>query len=83
MRLALVIFAIAALAFGTSAADARAHRHHTRVVIHPAHGNPATQAWWYGSAAYPGHAVPLAAYPSPGGIGLVWAPFGWGAYARR
>jgi hypothetical protein len=38
----------------------------------------ATEACWYGSAVYPAHAVPLAPYPSPGGIGLVWAPFGWG-----
>jgi ABC-type sugar transport system substrate-binding protein len=81
MRLAVIVLAIAALASATSAADAK-HRHHTRVVIHPTYVHPATQAWWYGSAAYPAHMVPLAAYPSPGGIGLIWAPFGWG-YAQR
>jgi len=81
MRLVFVVLAIAALLSGTSAAYAKAHRHHTRVAD-AAYVHPATQAWWYGPAAYPAHAVPLAAYPSPGGIGLIWAPFGWG-YAQR
>lgn len=85
MRKLLIAVAAGALVVSAAPAFARHHHHYRtyqRVVIHPRVVNPAQEAWWYGSSAYPAHEVPLAAYPNPGGIGLMWAPYGWG-YAER
>ena len=73
----LVLAAVAAIA-AMSAASAHPYwsRAHTRVVIHP-HAVGTYPGWASGSNAYPAHRVPLAAYPSPGGIGIAFEPFGW------
>ncbi len=71
---------LAALAATAAVSMASAHpyrtRTHTRVVIHPR--TVGTHAGWVrGAEFYPAHLVPLAAYPSPGGIGITFEPFGW------
>ena len=73
----LILAAVAATA-AMSAASAHPYwtRTHTRVVIHPRTVGT-YPGWASGSNAYPGHRVPLAAYPSPGGIGITFQPFGW------
>ena len=71
---------LAALAVTTLVPAASAHvywtRPHTRVVIHP-RAVGTYPGWASGSNAYPAHRVPVAAYPSPGGIGITFEPFGW------
>ena len=65
-----------------SARHLRHHRHRTHVVI-----QRDVYGWQNGFGAgpggYPAHSVPLAAYPAPSGIGIVFRPFGWQRWTDR
>jgi hypothetical protein len=80
-----LVLAVLAGTAAASMASAQPYwtRAHTRVVIHPRMAG-SYPGWAEGSNAYPAHRVPLAAYPSPGGIGITFEPFGWsGSSGRR
>ena len=79
--------AVGAANAGTSDLSAKHVRHHHRaqVVIYPRDRFGPENGWGSGPGGYPGHEVPLAAYPNPTGLGIVFMPFGWGEryYAWR
>jgi len=61
------------------------HHHHARahVTVYPRDAYGWENGYGSGPGGYPAHAVPQRAYPSPGGIGLTWAPYGWDDGSNR
>lgn len=66
-----------------SAKHVRHHAHRTHVVVYPRDPYGPENGWGSGPGGYPAHSVPLAAYPNPYGLGLIFEPFGWVAREYR